>query len=54
MTICRCGNEGWWVNDGHGIPLTIVCDDCQDKALDQFRPDIMEAYECDEPIEPLD
>jgi hypothetical protein len=54
MAKCRCENEGQWINDGHGIPLAVVCDSCEAQVLSGFRSDIMERYECDEPIEPED
>ena len=54
MPKCRCENEGQWINDGHGIPLAVVCDSCEPQVLSGFRSDIMERYECDEPIEPED
>jgi hypothetical protein len=54
MPKCQCGNNGEWINDGHGIPLAIVCDSCKSQVLSRYRPDIMERYECDEPIEPED
>jgi hypothetical protein len=40
--------------DGHGIFLFYACEACAASALKHFRPDIMERYECDEPIEPED
>lgn len=52
--VLRCENEGQWINDGHGIPLAVVCDSCEAQVLSSFRSDIMERYECDEPIEPED
>ena len=52
MLTCKCSNEGRWINDGHGIPLAVVCDSCEPQVLSGFRSDIMERYDCDEPIEP--
>jgi hypothetical protein len=52
MLTCKCGNDGQWLNDGHGIPLGVVCDSCEASLLQGFRSDIMSLYECDEPIEP--
>ena len=49
---CRCSNDWWWIHDGYGIPLAIVCDACVDAVCDSYRPDIFEQYESDEPIEP--
>lgn len=54
MPRCRCGNDGWRINDGHGIPLCVVCDGCEKEAIAGFREDIMERYECDEPVDPDD
>jgi hypothetical protein len=54
MAKCKCENEGRWISDGHGIPLAVVCDSCEAQVLSGFRSDIMERYECDEPIEPED
>ena len=52
MAKCRCKNQGRWISDGYGIPLAVVCDSCESQVLSGFRSDIMERYECDEPIEP--
>ena len=41
----------YWINDGYGIPLCRVCPDCEDEKLAQFRPDIKERYDADEPID---
>ena len=56
MPKCKCGSEGEWINDGHGIPLVVVCEKnaCRKEALKGFRSDIMDNYEADEPIEPED
>ena len=50
---CECGSGEYpdSVNDGHGIFLFYACSKCEPKKLSHYRPDIMEAYECDEPIE---
>lgn len=50
---CRCGSGefAYWINDGHGIPLAKVCDECEAKTLKKYRPDILGQYECDEPID---
>lgn len=50
---CNCGSEkiSYWVNDGYGIPLCKVCEDCEAEKLKGYRSDIMECYECDELIE---
>lgn len=51
---CPCGSglPSRWVKDGHGIPLTRTCQACHDRKMKEFRPDIMEKYEADEPIDP--
>jgi hypothetical protein len=51
---CNCGSgkESYWINDGHGIPLCKVCEDCEKEKLKGYRPDILEAYDCDEQIDP--
>jgi hypothetical protein len=50
---CTCGSDEirHELIDGHGIFLTFACGVCEDEKLKKFRPDIMERYECDEPIE---
>lgn len=51
---CPCGSglEASAKFDGYGIFLTYVCDACEKRKMAGYRPDIMEAYEHDEPIEP--
>jgi hypothetical protein len=51
---CRCnsGFSQYPIYDGHGIFLTYVCELCVNETLKGYRPDILERYECDEPIEP--
>ena len=50
---CDCGSGElcYALHDGYNIFLCYVCDTCKDKKLSRYRPDIMEQYECDEPIE---
>ena len=50
---CPCGSGEWPEahHDGHGIFLCYACDQCEAKKLAGYRPDIMDRYECDEPIE---
>ena len=54
MNKCNCGSDliPHWIYDGHGIPLCRVCPKCYESKMERYRPDILEAYECDEPIEP--
>ena len=50
---CTCGS-GFYrreLKDGHGIFLTFACDVCEERKLSEFRPDIMEAYDHDEPLD---
>lgn len=42
------------VYDGYGIFLTYACEKCEDEQMKKYRPDIMDRYEADEPIEPED
>lgn len=42
------------VFDGRNIYLFRACPDCYDAKLSQYRPDIMDWYDCDEPIESED
>jgi hypothetical protein len=49
--------EGKWSPahfDGHGIFLFYACDECYEKKIKGYRPDILTHYECDEPIEAED
>ncbi len=54
MRTCPCGSgePRREKRDGHGIFLTFVCDLCEAKKMEGFRPDIMTRYQADEPIEP--
>lgn len=51
--LCSCGSgePKYPLKDGHGIFLTYACDECRQEKLSGFRSDIMDRYECDEPIE---
>lgn len=47
----------WWEHDARGIPLVRVCDQCKDRKLSRYRPEILSGYDqsdVDEPIEPED
>lgn len=50
---CTCGSglHRYAKYDGHRIFLTYVCDKCEDTKMKQFRPDIEELYDADEPID---
>ena len=51
--LCSCGSGECQrpLYDGHRIFLAYVCDACEASTLDDYRSDIMEAYDCDEPID---
>jgi hypothetical protein len=53
---CNCGSGEikYPLYDGYGIFLTYACEQCEKDKLKGFRSDIMEHYECDEPIEAED
>ena len=50
---CNCGSGhlGFPLFDGYGIFMCYTCDECHDKKVKKFRPDIFEAYETDEQID---
>ena len=48
---CGSGETPYPIYDGYGIYLSRVCSDCEPKVLSKFRKDILEAYDCDEPID---
>jgi len=52
---CNCGSgkPSWWEHDARGIPLARVCDDCRERKLAPYRPEVLTdpGYECDEPID---
>lgn len=56
MDTCSCGSgyEKFPLYDGHGIFLCYACWECEEEKMAGYRPDILERYECDEPIEPED
>lgn len=49
---CESHKHWYWLTDGYGIPLCKVCEDCKEKKLRLYRPDIFTAYEAEEPINP--
>ena len=53
MSECNCGSNlpAYWLYDGYGIALCKACDKCKRLKLSRYRPDIMSAYEADEPID---
>jgi hypothetical protein len=48
---CLSGEYKYPLYDVYGIFLTYACSRCEQKKLSQFRPDIMQRYESDEPID---
>jgi len=50
---CSCGSKlpKHALYDGHDIFLTYACEKCEKKKLSGYRSDIMDRYECDEPID---
>lgn len=48
------GDGSWWENDGRGIPLARVCEECREEKLARYRPAVLTNpnYEANEPIEP--
>lgn len=53
MNKCQCGSglNPEPAYDGYGIFLCYTCARCHEKSMLKYRPDIMERYEADEPIE---
>lgn len=49
---CGSGETREAVYDGYGIFLCFVCSRCREQKTSQYRSDIFERYEADEPIEP--
>jgi len=52
-----CQPESSWKEyDARGIYLCTVCDECEERKLSKYRPDVLTNpnYEADEPIEPED
>ncbi len=48
---CGSGRQRYAKYDGHGIFLTYVCEKCADSKMQQYRSDIEEHYDADEPID---
>jgi hypothetical protein len=51
--LCSCGSNEYRypLRDGYGIFLTYVCDKCVAEKRKEFREDIFEQYDADEPID---
>jgi hypothetical protein len=51
---CTCGSQEWpeAIHDGYGIFLFYACNHCRLAKLSDYREDIFEQYEAEEPIEP--
>ncbi len=48
---CGSGKQRFAKYDGYGIFLTYVCDKCEEEKMKQYRSDITEQYDTDEPID---
>lgn len=48
---CGSGKQRFAKYDGYGIFLTYVCDKCEEEKMKQYRSDIAEQYDTDEPID---
>jgi hypothetical protein len=54
-TTCDSGKPSYWLYDAQGIELARACEDCEERVLALFRPEILSGYDqsdVDEPIEP--
>ena len=55
IRLCNCGSEkeSWWICDARFIPLTRVCEDCEEIKKKAYRIDVLvnPDYECNEEIE---
>jgi hypothetical protein len=53
LTKCPCGSGEYpdAQHDGYGIFLCYTCPKCERAKLSEFRADIFERYDTDEPIE---
>lgn len=38
---CGSGKPSWWEYDARSIPLARVCDDCVERKLASYRPDVL-------------
>jgi hypothetical protein len=47
----RVTADVFWVYDGYGIPLALVCYKCESQKLSKYRSDIMDRYNADEDID---
>jgi hypothetical protein len=52
---CVCGSNksSWPLHDARGIYVSRVCEDCETKVKDRYRPEIFvdSSYQCDEAID---
>lgn len=52
---CTCGSGklSYWRKDARGIPLCRTCDDCHEKRMAGYRPDVLTDpnYWTDEPVD---
>jgi hypothetical protein len=51
---CGSGKNRCAIYDGYNIFLTFTCEDCHEKRISRFRPDIFTRYKTEERIEPED
>jgi len=51
---CGSGKPSEWQFDARGIELCRTCEDCHDRKMAGYRPDVLTdpSYWADEPIEP--
>jgi hypothetical protein len=53
---CRCGSGllSTWEYDARGVELARVCDECRERVLLAYRPEVLvdPDYELDEDLEP--
>lgn len=51
---CGSGKISYWQRDARGIELCRTCDDCHDKRMATYRPEVLTNpnYSADEDIEP--
>ena len=33
--------NSWWLNDAKGIPLSRVCDTCEEEVKKQYQPEVL-------------
>lgn len=50
---CGSGKPSSWNRDARGIPLCRTCEDCHQRRMGSYRPEVLTnpRYECDEQVE---